>query len=79
MKGELMKKAAIGQARHSEVRRHTPRNRRPSCIAIRPDLDPWYYPTLESFEAAIADRALHREYGCRTKDECRAAASDSVI
>lgn len=59
--------------------RHTPRSRRPNCVAIRPDLDPWYYPTLESFKAALADGTLHAEYGCRTREECIAAGKDGLL
>ena len=59
--------------------RHTPKSRRPHCVAMRPDLDPWFYPTLEAFEAAIADGTLHREYGCQNKAESEAAAKDSLI
>ena len=59
--------------------RHTPKRLRPHCAAIRTDLDPWFYPTLEAFEEAIANGTLHREYGCRNKAESEAAAKDSLI
>ncbi len=59
--------------------RHTPRSRRPNCVAIRPDLDPWYYPTLEAFEAAVRDGTLRREFGCRDRRESEAAAKDALL
>lgn len=58
--------------------RHTPKNRRQHCVAVRSDLDPWYYPTLESFEAALASGDLRREFGCLTKEEGIAAAKDCM-
>lgn len=59
--------------------RHTPRNRRPHCVAIRPDLDPWYYPTLEAFEAAVRDGTVRTEFGCRDREESVAAAADDLL
>ena len=58
--------------------RHTPKRRRPNCVEIRKDLDPWFYPTLESFEAALKGGTLRREFGCRTKEEGAAAARDCL-
>lgn len=59
--------------------RHTPRSRRPNCVAVRANLDPWYYPTLESFEAALRDGTVRREFAVRDRADSEAAAKDSLL
>lgn len=58
--------------------RHTSAKRRSNCIAIRKDLDPWYYPTLESLLSAVKSGTLRRECAIRNSREMAAADADGM-
>ena len=59
--------------------RHTAARKRPHCVVIRRDLDPFLYPTVEALKAAIADGTFRRECGAMSVREVEAANKDCLI
>ena len=59
--------------------RSTPVRKRPNCVAIRADLDPFKYPTIEALKAAIASGTFKRECGAMSQCEVEAMNKDCMI
>ncbi len=59
--------------------RATPARLRPHCYAIRKDLDPGRYPTIDDLKAAIADGTFKRSAGARNQVEVEAMNKDTLL
>ena len=57
----------------------TPARLRPHCYAIRKDLDPGRYPTIEALKAAIANGTFDRAAGAQTQAEVHAMLEDCLV
>ena len=59
--------------------RATPARLRPHCYAIRKDLDPGRYPTIEALKAAIANGTFDRSAGAQNQAEVHAMLEDCLV
>ncbi len=59
--------------------RATPVRLRPHCYAIRKDLDPSLYPTIEALKAAIANGTFKRSAGAQNQAEVNAMNKDTLL
>lgn len=59
--------------------RATPARLRPHCYAIRKDLDPGMYPTIEALKAAIANGTFNRAAGAKNQAEVEAMNKDTML
>ena len=59
--------------------RATPARLRPHCYAIRKDLDPGRYPTIEALKAAIANGTFDRSAGAQNQAEVDAMNKDTML
>ena len=57
----------------------TPARLRPHCYAIRKDLDPGRYPTIEALKTAIANGTFNRSAGAQTQEEVHAMLEDCLV
>ena len=59
--------------------RRTPAKLRPHCYAVRKDLDPCKYATIEDLKRAIADGTFDRNAGACTQEEVLAMNKDLAL
>jgi len=69
----------VRSSRKCRTVRATPARLRPHCIAIRKDLDPGMYPTVEDLKAAIANGTFNRAAGAQNQAEVDAMNKDTML
>jgi len=71
--------AQVRDSRKGRAVRATPARLRPHCMAIRKDLDPGRYSTIEALKAAIANGTFDRNAGVRNQAEVDAMNKDVML